>query len=311
MFTSFKQKIVISIFTAICISYPDTAISQDSITVNYQERPGILHPAPVIAAVTVAYAAGLYYMNNNYYPDDDRVSFYFYNDNKGYLQVDKFQHTFTSYTISHFGYQYLLYSGVKKNKALLWGGSLGFLMQTPKEIFDGHYIGAGFSWGDVAGNLAGSAFFIGQQLLFDEQLLKYKFSFTRSSYAKQSGGFLGDSFYRSYSLDYNGHTYWLSLNANKLFLKNKLPDWVNIAVGYSANGMFGPYENIESYNGVIIPETQRYRQYLLSLDIDWPKIKTRSKFLKFVLNGIVWVKLPFPAIELNSKGQLKGYWLYF
>lgn len=296
---------------AFIFSSQQVILSQDSLKFVDQDKHIAFHPVSMVGSVVLAYTAGLLYMNTGYYPDDTRVPFYFSNDNKSFLQVDKFQHSFTSYTISYFGYKYLEYSGVSRTKALLLGGYLGFVMQTPKEIIDGHFKGAGFSWGDVAGNFAGSTLLVGQELLFREQLFKYKFSFWRSYYAKQANGMLGRSFLQSYSLDYNGHTYWLSINANKLLLKNKLPDWLNLAVGYSANGMYGSYENITSYGGVEIPETQRYRQFLFSLDIDWPKIRTRSKFLKLLLNGMVVIKMPFPAVEFNSKGQLKGYLLYF
>lgn len=308
---NFKNILLLTFVILLILMSSFKAMPQDSAIYRNPYNYAVFKPLPVVGAVVLAYTAGLFYMNSGYYPDDSRVPFHFSNDNKGFLQVDKFQHAFTSYTISYFGYQYLRNSGINKKTALLLGGTMGFLMQTPKEFIDGHFDGAGFSWGDVTGNFAGSLFMIGQELLFNEQLLRYKFSYWRSEYAKQANGFLGKNFIQSYSMDYNAHTYWLSFNANKLFLKNKLPDWINIAAGYSANGMFGPYENIDSYGGVEIPYTERYRQFLLSLDVDWPKIKTRSRFLNTLLNGIVIIKLPFPAIELNSKGQLKGYWLYF
>lgn len=285
--------------------------AQDSINYENTKSHQMIKPLPVVVASTLSYTGGLLYMNNNYYPDQDRVQFYFSNDIKSYLQVDKLQHVFGSYIESYLGYHYLLSLGLDKKKALLWGGPLGFIMQTPKEIIDGHFIGAGFSWGDVMGNAIGSTLMMGQEIVFGEQFCRYKFSFSRSPYADLANGFLGDNYLRSYSMDYNGHTYWLSFNANKLFLKNKIPGWLNIAVGYSANGMFGPFENIESHNGVGIPETVRYRQFLLSLDIDWLKIKTRSKFLRIVFEGLNFIKVPFPAIEYNSKGSIKGYWLYF
>jgi len=82
-------------------------------------------------------------------------------------------------------------------------------------------------------------------------------------------------------------------------------------VGYSANGMFGEFENIHHYGGRNIPETRRYRQYLLSLDIDWTKIKTRSKFLRTLFQGMFMVKLPFPALEINSLVKVQGHWLYY
>jgi hypothetical protein len=85
--------------------------------------------------------------------------------------------------------------------------------------------------------------------------------------------------------DYNGHTYWLSMPINKIIYRKHLPPWLNIAFGYGANGMYGEFDNVTSYNSVAIPPTERYRQYLLSLDVDWPRIKTKSKFLKLVFKG--------------------------
>jgi hypothetical protein len=98
---------------------------------------------------------------------------------------------------------------------------------------------------------------------------------------------------------------------NKFAFRKTSPSWLNIAVGYGANGMYGEFENVTSFNGVVIPETERYRQYLLSLDIDWTRIKTDSRFLKSLFKGLTFVKLPFPTIEYNSKGQFKWYWIYF
>jgi hypothetical protein len=252
----------------------------------------------------------MFCLNYSLYHDEESKPFHFHNDFSGYLQIDKLQHTFGSYIESYIGYQYLKNAGVKKNSALLYGGSLGFILQSPKEIIDGFYK-SGFSWGDIVANASGSALLISQQILFDEQILKYKFSFSRSEYAHQANGYLGKTVLQNYFDDYNGHTYWLSINVSKIFPKMKLPDWISIAAGYSANGMFGIFENINSYRGVIIPETQRYRQYLLSLDVDWTKINTRSKFLRTLFQGLNFIKIPFPAIEINSMGRLKGYWIYF
>jgi hypothetical protein len=67
---------------------------------------------------------------------------------------------------------------------------------------------------------------------------------------------------------------------------------------------------VSNFQAVNVPSTMRYRQYLLSLDIDLTKIKTNSKALKAVFQGLSFIKLPFPTLEFNSKGQVKGYWLY-
>lgn len=303
-------KKIASIFILLYI-FANCVFPQDSLNYNNSETIKTGKLAPIIAFGTILSLSGIYYINPRGYDEHERVPFHFVNDNAGYLQMDKFKHLYYSYFGSYIGYQLLKDAGFKKYIALLFGGTLGLVILTPKEIYDGLYEPGGFSWGDIAADAAGSSLLIGQEILFDEQIFKLKFSFSRSEYVDQANGYLGISLPRRFSRDFNGHTYWLSFNANKFILKKQLPAWIDIAVGYSANGMFGQYENIKSYNGVIIPETQRYRQFLLSLDIDWTKIKTKSKLVKTIFKGMNFIKVPFPAIEVNSKGQLKGYWLYF
>lgn len=283
-----------------------------------QEFTGLRYPDSInrnklltVAGTEAAlYVGSMAYLQFIWYKDHKRVPFEFYNDSKGYLQVDKFGHMYGAYLESYIGYHALRCAGVKKGKALLYGGTLGILLQTPIEVWDGLYEGWGFSWSDMAANAAGSALVIGQELLFNEQVAKYKFSFAPSPYARNANGYLGTGFNQLFN-DYNGHTYWLSLGLRRIIPSDKIPAWLNIAVGYSANGMYGEFENITHYKGVPIPETRRYRQYLLSLDVDWTKIRTNSKFLRTLFQGMFMVKLPFPAIEINSLGKIKGYGLYY
>ena len=264
-----------------------------------------------IAFESAYYATALIVLQNTWYRDRKVVPFHFYNDNSGYLQVDKFGHTFGAYFESYIGYHSLLNAGASKTNALIYGGTLGLILQTPIEIMDGIHEGWGFSWGDMAANAVGSGIVISQELLFKQQLIKYKFSYWESSYSHKANGYLGKTFMNRLLKDYNGHTYWLSAPMSLIIPNNHVPRWLNIAVGYGANGMYGEYSNVTSYNGVDIPATRRYRQYLLSLDIDWTRIKTQSKFLRTVLQGLTFIKLPFPALEYNSTGKFRGYWMYY
>lgn len=257
------------------------------------------------------YATSIYVLNNTWYKGKEKVPFHFYNDNAAYLQVDKFGHMFGGYVYSYIGYFGLLKLGASRKEALLFGSTLGFVLQFPIEIMDGLHEGYGFSWGDIVANSLGSALVFGQELLFHEQLIKYKFSYWESVYAKNSNGYLGHTTMNRLLSDYNGHTYWFSMPLNMFDGKKRMPEWLNIAVGYGANGMYGEFENISSYDGVVIPETERYRQYLISLDVDWTKIKTNSGFLKVLFKGMTFVKLPFPTLEYNSKGEFRGYWMYY
>jgi hypothetical protein len=259
------------------------------------------------SSVTIGLMSYLQYI---WYKDSERVPFEFYNDLGGYNQVDKFGHIYGAYMESYIGFHSLLWAGVPRKKAALYGGSLGFILQLPIEIWDGIYEGWGFSWSDIGANTLGSALVIGQELAFQEQIVKYKFTFSPSPYARQANGYLGNGFDQLF-YDYNGHTYWISTGINRVIPNKIIPEWLNFAIGYGAGGMFGEFENKTRYQGVAIPVTERYRKFLFSLDIDFNKIPARNKKFKSFLNSMFMIKVPFPAIEINTKGQLKFHPLYY
>lgn len=301
---------ILTINTHLSASLPDVSseagnsVPPDTIML----RKGRL--AGVITTASALYVGSMAYLQYVWYKDHDRVPFEFYNDLGGYNQIDKFGHMYGSYLESYIGFHSMLWAGVPRKKALLFGGSLGFIMQLPIEIWDGMYEGWGFSWSDVGANTLGSLLVIGQELAFHDQIVKYKFTFSRSPYAPQANGYLGDGFDELF-YDYNGHTYWFSTGINRLVKDTKIPDWVNFAIGYSAGGMFGEFENETQYGGVQIPATKRFRQFLFSLDIDFTRIRVRNKYLKKIFNGMFMLKVPFPAIEINTKGQFRFYPLYY
>lgn len=264
-----------------------------------------------IATESAVYIGGMSYLHYVWYKDTKRVPFHFYDDSKGYNQIDKCGHAFGAYVESNIAYKWLLNAGLSKRKAALFGAPMGLLMQTPIEVFDGMYDGWGFSWSDMAANTLGASLVAVNALCFNEPLIHYKFSFYRSTYANLSPEYLGANFIESIFYDYNGHTYWLSASVNKMLNLKQVPKWISFAAGYSANGMIGEFENYTSFAGRSIPATERYRQFLFSLDVDWQQIPTKNKTLKTIFKVLNYVKVPFPAIELSSKGKLKAYPIYF
>jgi len=264
-----------------------------------------------IAFESTAYVGSILFLNNIWYRNNDQAPFHFRNDNHAYLQADKFGHVFGSYVESYGTYRFLLNAGVDKATALLVGGSMGIIMQAPIEIFDGIHDGWGFSPGDWMANITGSLLVVGNELIFKEQLIKYKWSYWESAYARQTNGFLGETTLNRVFEDYNGHTYWLSVPLARITGWSKIPPWLNISAGYSINGVIGKMENLTSYRGVEIPPFDRYRQFLLSLDVDWTRIPVHSPFLKTLFRYMAFVKFPFPAIEINTLGKFRGYWMYY
>jgi hypothetical protein len=265
----------------------------------------------VIISESAFYLSGNAFLQYVWYKDHERVPFHYYNDNKGYLQIDKCGHAYGAYQYSRNGYEALRWAGIGHKKALWYGGPLGLILQTPIEIFDGIYEGYGFSKGDMIANAAGSALFMIQQGLLKDQTVKMKFSYSPSLYAQINPRGLGDTHLERFFMDYNGHTYWLSANFKQISSIKKIPDWLNIAVGYSGNGMLSEFTNRNYYNGAYIQPVERYRQWLLSLDVDFTKIKTKRKFLKGLFSVLNAVKIPFPALEYSRVNQLKVNPFYF
>jgi hypothetical protein len=74
--------------------------------------------------------------------------------------------------------------------------------------------------------------------------------------------------------------------------------------------MLGEFDIPEFINGVPAPHYNRYRQFLVSLDVDLSKIQTRNRFVKNVFSALNLLKILFPAIEFTTKG-VKAYGLYY
>ncbi len=264
-----------------------------------------------LAVEGIVLTGAITYLKHQWYDDKSRVPFHSYNDFKGWNQIDKLGHFYISYLESNVGYSLLKKFNFSEKQSLLFGGSQGLLLETPIELFDAYYEGWGFSWYDMLANSFGSLFFIAQQKLFNEQLIRPKLSFSRSVYAQNANGLLGkNNLLSEFVYDYNGYTYWFSFSPNRIFKINKIPEWINLSFGYGSNGMLGEFENRKTYRGKTLPFYKRYRQYYLSLDINFSKIKTNSKILKTIFNSLSYIKIPLPALEFSNK-KLKGHYIYF
>ena len=242
-----------------------------------------------------------------WYEEANSRSFHFSGNAEDYLLMDKAAHAFAAYQESYHAYFALRWSGVNHEKALWYGGMTGLLFQTYLEVVDGFYEGYGFSGSDMLANALGSFLFVGQQKTWEEQPLKIKFSFYPSVYSRQAYQNGIESLFE----DYNAQTYWLSINTNKFILKDKLPDWLNIAIGYSTNNYFTASQGKYGVGLSDIGSEEATREFIFSLDIDFAKIDTKSKFLRFVLRHLNFIKFPFPALQLDSNGNFSVKGVYF
>jgi len=266
--------------------------SNDSLSVSYNTVDLRLKNLIIIQAST--YSLALVGFNELWYKNYDQSSFHFVNDNNYWMQMDKMGHMATSYYGGVVGIKLYQWTGMKSNKAVWIGGLNGTIFNTTIEILDGFSTNWGASVGDLVANSLGSALAISQELYWKEQRIQVKYSYSRSDISKNNEQLFGNSFIQRSLKDYNGQTYWLSCNINSLY-NNKntyIPDWLNIAFGYSANGMMA---------GSNLTNDNRIRQYLLSFDIDLSKLEIRNKFLNGLVHTFGFIKFPFPVLEFSNK----------
>ena len=305
----FYKKFWLLFFSYLLFSFPALASkhsvisSNDSIQFFQASKKCNTKRLGIVIGGEVAIYGGLMVgLNSLWYKDFPRTKFHYFNDNKEWLQMDKVGHATTAYYVGKLGIQALDWSGVKHRNAIIYGGCLGSIFLTTVEIFDGYSAGWGFSKGDILANTAGSALLIAEELLWKEQRVSIKFSYTPSKYAQYRPNVLGKNFSESLLKDYNAQTYWLSANISS-FLKSetKFPRWLNVAVGYGADGMTGGSDNPSAdKDGNALPIFKRYRQYYFSLDVELAKIHTHSKFINSLFETIGFIKFPAPAVEYNN-----------
>jgi uncharacterized protein YfiM (DUF2279 family) len=263
----------------------------------------------VIISETVIGTTALIGLNQLWYVDYPRSDFHFTNDNGEWLQMDKLGHVFSSYHLGSFGADALKWSGASKKSQLIYGSTLGLVFLTAVEVLDGYSANWGASMGDVAANVAGAVLYVSQELLWKEQRIIPKFSFHTTPYASARPEVLGSTIPEQILKDYNGQTYWLSANIRSFTKSSKIPKWLNFAFGYGAEGMITAEDAF--INTIFLPESERYRQFYLSLDVDLTKIETKSHFVKTILTVFNTIKIPAPTFEIRSNGETKLHFIYF
>ena len=253
------------------------------------------------------YSGSFILLHRAWYSKETKVPFHFYNDSDHWNQMDKFGHFWSSFHQSRIGAGALKWAGLEEKQSLWIGGLFGIIAQAPIEIFDGYSSEYGASVSDIGANFLGSALFIAQYQLWNEIRMMPKFSFHTTTYASQRPNTLGQGFHEQILKDYNGQTYWLSFDISSFFPSySKYPKWLNLATGYGSSEMM--YGNPESntLNGY-----SSYRKFYLSPDINLQHIKTRNKILKTTFYLLNIIKIPMPAIEFNSRKQIKFHPIYF
>jgi hypothetical protein len=256
----------------------------------------------VIIGTGATYTATLIALNNIWYSQYDKQSFHFFNDASEWKQVDKTGHLYSTFQLSSIQSQLFQWSGVPKKKSDLYGTLTAFVMMSSIEVMDGFSAGYGASATDLLANGIGAGIYLGQQALWKETRIYPKFSFHTTEFADQRPGTLGSTLAEQIIKDYNGQTYWLSIDIDKFM---RFPKWLNLAVGYGAENMIYAQDEMNIEAGLY-----PYRQYYLAIDFDLTGIHSRSKLVNTLIYFANMIRLPAPALEF-SQNKVKAYAFYF
>ncbi|REJ83508.1 MAG: DUF2279 domain-containing protein [Bacteroidetes bacterium] len=298
-----------------CQKASDTLSIEDPVLLDFYTDADSPHKGRtrLIAGGTLGlYPLSMYWLYTQWYQNYPTSSFHFFNDNKEWEGMDKFAHVWDAYSIAKPLMHSFRWAGHGEKRSTLYASGIAFLYQTTVEVFDGFSAEWGFSGGDFLANTAGAAFFAGQQLLWNEQKITLKYSFRRTDYAQYRPELLGSNLPEEILKDYNGLTYWASINPRSFSSHDlKFPKWISIGIGFGAEGMTGGHENVIENNGRNIPEFERYRQYYFGLDLDLARVDFKSKFLNGFFRVINVIHLPAPALEIRTNRKPVWHWLYF
>lgn len=276
------------------------------------------------AATTYAgFSIGLY---NIWYRKFERGRFHLFNDWGEWENMDKLGHVHSAYFQGVMCYKGAKWTGLSDKKSILTGMIAGTLFQSTIEMMDGFSTKWGFSLADMGANIAGTGIFAAQQYYWNDQRISLKVSSIPISYndesilsldglafsslSERADNLYGRSFLERFLKDYNAQTYWASVNVHS-FLKegNKWPKWLNVAIGYGAENMFGGYSNQWTNNGATFTADPilypRQRQFYIGFDVDFPKLRPKNPLLKTLCSVINIFKVPSPALEINTEGQVK------
>lgn len=278
----------------------------------------------LIGGTSVGYAATMIGLNAAWYAEFDRSSFHLFNDWGEWNDMDKVGHFYAAYNESLLLMYGGIWAGLPRRKAMWFGVGFGALFQTSIEVLDGFSTKWGFSVGDIAFNTGGLLLLTAQEFAWQDQRITLKFSAhpvrhpntvlisendgPSTTIVDRAEELYGSKFYETFLKDYNGQTIWASFNIHS-FLKNKdtkIPQWLNLAVGYGADNLYGGFSNswqTDNYSYTVSPvDFPRRRQFFLSFDIDFTRLKSRSPLVKGLLIALNALKFPAPTLEWNTHG---------
>ena len=259
----------------------------------------------VSSSLAAYFGASFYYVQNTWWSDVSN-DFHFDpgNDLVYALNVDKAAHFFGGvYSSDLFSSSYR-WAGVDYTRSLWYGACFGTGIQLAIELKDAYAPYWGFSKWDFAIGSAGSFWPVLQNYYQPLQALNFKFSYFKRSniyWDLESQRGRNPSKFSWYD-DYPNQTYWMTLDTDKLFNKNKFPKWLDFAFGFGL-------DDTQYLNGGT--KMGGKQEFYIALDYDVNQILKEwdtpfAKKIKFILK---YYKLPAPTIQVAPKLKFHPFFM--
>ncbi|HTH55629.1 MAG TPA: hypothetical protein VL728_06255 [Cyclobacteriaceae bacterium] len=261
----------------------------------------------------IVYASALLWLSSTWY--NTYISFHFFDDFLEWKYLDKMGHFFTSFYIglaafTSFGHPADLNSAAKKR----WICFAGFVFLFPIEVLDGFSMNYGASIFDLIANLLGGVFCFYYVSNKTVSSFHPKFSFHNTAFAILRPDMLGATFAQQVVKDYNGQTYWLSVDINSIVNKKIIPNWLMLTIGYGAEGLLGGHDNVwQNAEGKTFDYSNvaRVKRFFISVDLNTGVLRNKNRLFNYLLAPFVILKFPSPAIEINAERGVIFHWIYF
>jgi hypothetical protein len=248
-----------------------------------------------VAGGAVVIMGAVHVYQTNGWWKNNRRSFHFREDYQYALHVDKIGHFYAANLFTFLLNKAFIWANYDEPSSLYLGAGLSTLLQTYVELEDG-FSTWGFDRVDFAADVAGAWYPVAQYHLPALRNFNLKFSYIPSKNINAPGVFPGQK--HLLMDDYEGQTFWLSVNVDALLpgpIEPYWPDFLDAAVGYGARNLLmgSPYHEV-----------------FIALDYDMTKIIPRSTgFLRALGDALNFVHFPAPAVRISP--TTVWYGLYF
>lgn len=261
----------------------------------------------------VVYALGVLWLSSTWY--NSYTSFHFFDDVFEWEYLDKIGHFFTSFYLGLFAYQaFGNQENLNRPLRRKWICFTGFVLLLPIEILDGFSLNYGASPADLLANALGGIFcyaYVSNKVV---SAITPKFSFHATAMSMIRPEMLGANFAQQIVKDYNGQTYWFSIDINSVFEQKILPGWLLLTVGYGGENLLGGHDNAwedkhrETNDYSYLPRT---KCFFISVDVNASALRSKNKLFSYLFAPFVLLKFPAPAIEINMERGIIFHWIYF